>query len=136
MFQSPKVIRLQELTDVLTHHMKSLGVNNVHISTQNNLQRKTFGSLLLMFPDESGKILVMPEQMSTVDLAKENQNLKNELALGKSRHSGLTFIEQSAYLIRSAIKSGQPQKPWPFLPEHLSPDSIYLYRYMSITSVL
>ena len=77
-----------------------------------------------MFPDESGKILVMPEKMSKVDLAKENQKLKHELALIKSTHSGSTCIEQSVSLIRSAIKSGKPQKPWPFLPEHLGPDSI------------
>lgn len=124
LFQYPKVVTLTYLAHLLSTYMHSEGITAVRDSTRKHIRRKLeaeFNDTLHMCPDDKGKILVFPYTLTIYDLAKENHQLKKELESAQIQSSEITsVINKTASHLRSAIKSQEHTKQWPFLPSAMN----------------
>ncbi|KAK0133463.1 hypothetical protein N1851_031026 [Merluccius polli] len=80
LFANPKVMFMTDLTSRLVASMNSKGIIQVKGSTKKHIRRKLereFGGALHIFPDDNGKLLLYPDNLSLRKLVKENHNLKN-----------------------------------------------------------
>ena len=83
---TPDVVTLNSLTQKLTQLMQSNGLVCVRESTKKHIRRKVeseFGSSIHIFPDDKGKLIVVPDSMTISDIAKLYQATKQELAVWK-----------------------------------------------------
>ena len=115
-----------ELTKKLESFLQSRGIEKLRESTKKHITRKLeseFGSLLEIFPDEKGKLLVMPANLDIKTTVKQKINLEKELKRMKSKATDLqSVVDQSAAHLRSAISDIKWTMPWPILPSDLSVD--------------
>ena len=106
---SPDIIALNSLTHKLKQIMHSFGASTVRESTKNHIRRKLeneFGKRIHIFPDEKGRLIVMPDSMNIYDLAKRFQATKQELEKLKAKSPGdISIIDRASDIIRSSIKS-------------------------------
>ena len=82
LFPNPRVLTMVELTASLVLYMKSHGVEEVQVSTKKHIRRKLqgeFGERLLIFPDDTGKLIVIPDNLKITTLAAEQMRMKGEL---------------------------------------------------------
>jgi len=64
---------MNELTTKLELFAQARGIEKLDISTRKHIKRKIdaeFGSSLEIFPDNKGKLLVIPEDLSLKEMAK------------------------------------------------------------------
>ena len=74
LFPNPRVLTMVELTASLVLYMKTHGVEQVQVSTKKHIRRKLqgeFGESLLIFPDDTGNLLVIPDNLKITALAAE-----------------------------------------------------------------
>lgn len=120
LFQHPKVVTLTYLAHLLSTYLHSEGETIVRDSTRKHIRRNLeaeFKDTLHICSDDKGKLLVFPYTLTIYDLAKENHQLKRELESAQSKSSEFaSVINKTASHLRSAIKSQEPTKQWPFLP--------------------
>ena len=90
-------------------------------ATRKHIRRKIeaeFGSILLIFLDDKGKLIVVPENLNAEDIVKMNLVIKNELDILKHHSSNIgKTIDQSSTYIRNSILDMKWKSPWPI---HLS----------------
>lgn len=115
-----KVIPMNSLTSKLESSMLSGGVERMTNSTRKHICRRLeskLESLIDIFPDDKGKLLVVPESVSLKDLVLENQTLRRELRVWKTKSTDVNIIiDQMSSLIRSAIQQDIPPTPWQYHP--------------------
>lgn len=72
-----------------------------------------FGSILLIFLDDKGKLIVVPENLNAEDIVKMNLVIKNELDILKHHSSNIgKTIDQSSTYIRNSILDMKWKSPW------------------------
>ena len=127
LFQQPNVVRLTELTKKLTDTLLSMGVTEVKSSTKKHIQRKLvaeFGESLHMIPDDKGKILVFPDNLSLGEVVKENVRLKEELQVFKENMShNENMVKTVSLMLRNDVKMQEIKMPWPPVPAQLEASS-------------
>ena len=121
---NPDAVPLVTLTDKLKDFISSRGFKDVKDSTKKYVRQKLegiFGDELLIFPDEKGKLLVLPNNLDRQELARRNQMLKKELAVWRSNTMEMTkLLEKAALYIRQSVKEHQMNAPWPLAPADLT----------------
>ena len=133
-FLNPRVFTITEITEQLVSYMNGLGIDEVKPSTKKHMRRKLEGEFkdsINIFPDQYGKLIVVPSNLSITQLAVEYQELKEEHMKYKnvSSHSVIEIVNKAANCIRFEIKVSQrddaKQQAWPPHPDQL--DSEYDY---------
>ena len=66
---------------------------------------KYLGNSLSVYPDNKGKLLVVPHTVTVETVVKENQSLKEELELWKSKSNLDNLIDLASNHLRSKIKN-------------------------------
>lgn len=121
---SQVVITMIELTKKLESFLQTSGTEKLRESTTKHLRRKLeseFGSTFEIFPDEKGKLLVMPANLDIKETVKAKICLEKELKSVRSKTTELqSIIDQSAKHLRNAILDMKWMMPWPILPSDLS----------------
>ena len=124
LLQNPRVVKMTDLTIKLISFMTLAGITSIHNSTRKHIRRcleTEFKDVLQIFPDEKGKLLVMPDSLSVQDLAKENMKLTDEIKSMQITSSGDDgTIDVAASCIIISIKQNKQPQSWPHLPETLS----------------
>ena len=132
------VITMVDLTKTLESFIQSRGTEGLSESTKKHIRRKIeaeFGSTIEIFPDEKGKLLVMPGNLSKKEVVKSKIVLAKELAKMKLKVTEIQgIVDQSAVYMRNAILDMKWATPWPILPsgvciEQFSVPEV-LYRFL------
>ena len=104
--------------------MLSGGVNLLKDSTKKNMHRilkSELAGTVEIFPDDKGKLLMVPCCVSLKDVILENQNLHRELKLWKAKSTDINkIIDQTSSHIRTAIKKDMISTPWPYHPSDVA----------------
>lgn len=104
---SQVVITVIKLTKKLESFLQTRGPEKLRESTTKDLRRKLeseFGSTLDIFPDEKGKLLVMPANLDIKETVKAKILFEKELKSVRSKATELqSIIDQSAKHFRNAI---------------------------------
>jgi hypothetical protein len=128
LFTEPKVIPMTCLSKKVTDCMKSLGVTELKDSTIKHIRRNLeceFQDVLHIFPDDAGKLLVMPDNMSRYKLAKENATLTRQLEqLQRDTQGDYSTIDKAAASLRSVIRNSKVEQEFPRMPSSLDTASI------------
>uniref|UniRef100_UPI00358F0FB3 uncharacterized protein n=1 Tax=Myxine glutinosa TaxID=7769 RepID=UPI00358F0FB3 len=115
MFPNPEVLPMTDLMSRLQTYMESFGVNQVRDSTKKHLrhtlEHELAGSLHI-FPNDKGKLLVYPDSLSMLELAKTTHSLKTELQHARAAKCE-NVITKSALQIRNEIKKQDSSQVWP-----------------------
>lgn len=107
LFANPKVMSMTDLTSRLTASMESKGIIHVKNATKKHIRRKLeheFGGALHIIPDDNGKLLLYPDNLSMRELVKENHNLKI-----KDKDA----VARVAIHLRADIKEQDVPQSWP-----------------------
>ncbi len=115
LIEHPAVVPFTDLTSKLVTEMAECGVTQVAPSTKKHLRRKVeaeFGESLHIIPNDKGKLLVYPDNLTMDELVKVCQNLKDELKEHKSSISE-DIISQVALKIRDDIRNQDITQAWP-----------------------
>ena len=132
------VITMVDLTKKLESFIQSRGIERLSESTKKHIRRKIeaeFGSTIEIFPDEKGKLLVMPGHLSKKEVVKSKIVLEKELEKMKMKVTEIQgIVDQSAVYMRNAILDMKWATPWPILPSHVSIEQFsvpeVLYRFL------
>ena len=93
---------MTELTSKLEVLAQARGKEKLSEATRKYIRRNTeaeFGSILLIFPDDKGKLIVVPDNLSVEDIVKMNLAMKKELDILKHHSSDIDkIIDQSSTL--------------------------------------
>lgn len=115
-----RITPLTVLSARLESHMLTGGVRLLKDSTRKNMHRKLkseLGDSVDIFPDDKGKLLIVPDSVSVRDVALENQALRSELEVWKTNSADANkVIDQASVRIRDAIKRSMTPTPWPYHP--------------------
>ena len=107
---------MTELTSKLEVLAQARGKEKLSEATRKHIKRKIeaeFGSILLIFPDDKGKLIVIPDNLSVEDIVKMNLAMKKELDMLKHRSSDIDkIINQSSTYIHKAILDTKWRSPW------------------------
>lgn len=127
LFPNPRVLTMVELTASLVLYMKTHGMEEVQASTKKHIGRKLQGELkesLLISPDDTGKLLVIPDNLKITMLAAEHMRLKGELNSLKDSTDPLQLIRKAAAYIRAELKKSEAEANlvWPPQPQELDKD--------------
>ena len=137
LFPNPRVLTMVDLTENLVLYMKAHGVEEVRASTKKHIRRKLqgkFGESLLIFPDHSGKLLVIPDNLKITALAAEQMRMKGKLnSLKEGNSDPLQLIRKAAVYIRAELKKSQAQAKlaWPPQPQELDKDYLPLTPFLT-----
>ena len=97
------------------------GKEKLSETTRKHIRRKIeaeFGSILLIFLDHKGKLIVVPENLNAEDIMKMTFVIKKELDILKHHSSNISkIIDQSSTNILNSILDMKWKSPWPI---HLS----------------
>ena len=121
-FPNKKIVAIVSLTTKLESFMLASGIEQVHDSTKKHIHRKLVSELegsVQIFPDDKGKLLMVPNTVTLRDVVVENQILDRELAIWKGKMTDLDkIVDQTASQIRTSIKHLQATTPtpWPCHP--------------------
>ena len=116
-----KIIEVSSLTEQLEFSiLSSTKVKLLKDSTRKHIHRKLeleLGESVNIYPDDKGKLLMVPNSVSLKDVVIENQNLHRELKMWKASLNNFNkIIDQASSQIRSAIKQEKTPTPWPYHP--------------------
>lgn len=99
-FDAQVVVTMIELTKKLESFLQSRGTEKLQESTKKYLREKLeseFGSTLEIFPDEKGKLLVIPANLDIKETVKKMVNLEKEVMSFKSQAKEMQrIVDQSA----------------------------------------
>ena len=115
LYMNPRVLTMIELqlTASLVLYMKAHGVEEVQASTKKHIRRKLqgeFGESLLIFPDDIGKLLVIPDNLKITTLAAKQMRMKGELNSPKEGNTDpLQLIQKAAVYIRAELKKSEAE---------------------------
>ena len=104
--------------------MLSGGIELLCDSTRKHIHRTLkyeLGDSVQIFPDNKGKLLMVPDSVSLQDVVLENQGLRRELEIWKAKVTDFNkIIVQTSSQIRSAIKEDMAPTPWPYHPSDVN----------------
>jgi hypothetical protein len=127
-FHSKKIVLVTSLTMKLESFMLSGGVELLRDSTRKHIHRtlkSELGDSVHLFPDDKGKLLMVPDSVSLQDVVLENQSLRRELEIWKAKVTDFNkIIDQTSSQIRSAIKEDMVPTPWPYHPSDVNSSAI------------
>ena len=129
LFESPRVVRLTELTQVLVVKMNEYGVTEVRQSTKKHIRRKLeieFGSSVHFVPDVNGKQLVYPDKLTISDLVRDVIRLKGDLETITKESDAHKLLQKSAQYLRKDIQDNKIDVPWPPLPSDVHSCTFYI----------
>ena len=132
LFEEPQVIRMTELRKYLLDLFveSGVGLDEVKVSTKKHIHRKIkgeFGESIHVIPDEEGKLLVYPDNLSTSQLVTENQRLKEELLANKQNTSKESMqMRNVSTILRNDVNQHDVQMPWPPLPEEMKDGAAFI----------
>ena len=113
LFPNPRLLTMVELTASLVLYMKAHGVEEVQVSTKKHIRRKLqgeFGESLPIFPDDTGNLLVIPDNLKITTLAAEQMRMKGELnSLKEGNTDPSQLIQKAAVHIRAELKKSEAQ---------------------------
>ena len=118
--------------------MKDQGVEEVWGSTKKHIRRKLeveFGESLSIFPDNNGKLLVVPDSLDNKNLSSQLMSIKKELDSLRENSSDLTqSVRKVAKLIRNELKTTHTEEDlsWPPNPEELDKDYLSLTPFVTL----
>ena len=105
--------------------MKEKGHPSLGDGTRKNLKAKLqleFGEYLHISPDKKGKLPVVPGSLSFQEIATAYVETKTELDLLKQNSIDKTkLIDQTASVLRSAVKNETKPSSWPIHPDDVMP---------------
>ena len=114
---------MTELTSKLEVLAQARGKEKLSEATRKHIRRKLeaeFGSILLIFPDDKGKLIVVPDNLSVEDIVKMNLAMKKELDILKYPSSDTDkIIDQSSTYIHKSIMDMKWKSPWPTHPSDI-----------------
>ena len=87
---------MTELTSKLEVLAQARGKEKLSEATRKHIRRKIeaeFGSILLIFPYDKGKLIVVPENLSVEDIVKMNLAMKKELDILKHHSSDKSILD-------------------------------------------
>ena len=138
------VITMVDLKKKLESFIQSRGIEGLCESTKKHIRRKIeaeFGSTIEIFPDEKGKLLVMPGNLSKKEVVKSKIVLEKEFEKMKLKVTEIQgIVDQSALYMRNAILDMKWGTPWPILPSDVSieqfsvPEVLYRFLMVLLTS--
>lgn len=137
LFPNSRVLTMVELTANLVLYMKAHDVEEVQASTKKHIRRKLqgeFGESLLIFPDDNGKLLVIPDNLKITTLAAKRIRMKGELnSLKEGNSDPLQLIRKAAVYMRSKLMKSQAQANlgWPLQPQELDKDYLPLTPFLT-----
>lgn len=118
-----KVVPVAQLTEKLEAFMSSKG-EALKTATKKNIRRKLeseLGNSIHIFPNDSGKLLLVPDSLSFKDVVHDDDNLRKELAIWKVKLSDANKItDQASSQIREVIRIDTKPTAWPCHPSDLS----------------
>lgn len=118
-----KIVALASLTKNLESSIISRG-GNLRAYTKKHIRRtleSELGDSVDIFPDDKGKLLMVPDSVSLEDVVLENQTLHRELRVWTSKVTNSNkIIDQSSRQIRSAIKKDMTSTPWLYHPSDVN----------------
>lgn len=92
---SKKIVLISSLTTKLESFMLSGGNKLLPDSTRKHIRRRLeceLGDSVQIFPDDKGKLLMVPDSASLQDVVLENQGLRRELGIWKAKVTNLNQI--------------------------------------------
>ena len=93
-------------------------------TTKKNIRRRLesqLGSSIHIFPNDSGKLLLVPDSFSFKGVVLDNDNLRKELAIWKVKLTDANNItDQASPQIREVIRREMKPTIWPCHPSDLS----------------
>ena len=116
-----QVMEMVTLRQKLELLLQAKGVNELKESTKKHLSRRLeseLGNSIHIYLDNHNKLLVVPGNISFKDAIVENQILKRELALWKSKEATMV-IDKASSCIRSNIQNEQIPTPFPYHPSEI-----------------
>lgn len=129
MLPNKQIVPVATLTTRMENFMKSRGFN-INESTKKHIKRKLLsevGSIIQIYKDEAGKLLVIPDSVTMQDVVLENNKLRNELKIRRAKSSDIkTIIQQASCYVRTSIQECCLPSPWPYHPSDLENKSINL----------
>ena len=112
--------------------------NVLRISAKKNIRRRLeteFGDSVHIFPNQSGKLILVPDNLPLQDVVLENDNLRHELQLWKGKVTDSNkVIDQASSKIRESVKRAMTQTRWPYHPSDVSnniPTTPQLHRFFT-----
>ena len=131
-----QVTTLVDLTSKLVQFLREAGLQQILDSTKKHLKRKLvseFRSAISMFPNERGRIIFLPVNVSASKLASEIVELKQELKQYRIESEKSSKIAKyAALLLRSEAKSFQSPLAWPPLVSQLQSNDFPLPRHLNM----
>ena len=115
-FPSKKIVPIASLTAKLESFMLASGIEQMHDSTKKHIHRKLvseFEGSVQIFPDDEGKLLMVPDTMTLRDVVVENQILERELAIWNyarylsAYYAQMTTVPEMYPCVYEAFNSGQ-----------------------------
>lgn len=88
----------------------------------------------MIFPDDNGKLLVIPDNLKITTLAAEQMRMKGELkSLKEGNSEPLKLVQKAALFIRDQLKKSQEQANlgWPPQPQQLDKDYLPLTPFIT-----
>ena len=122
-----RAIEFKEVLAQLQLEMENFGIDKTSIKTaKHNLRRTLERSLegLCFVNDDSGKLIMFPNNLDLKALVLENQALKNEISELKSCSENVKMIANVAGIIRDEISKMNDTMPWPPSETDFTPDKV------------
>ena len=128
LFSNPEVMMMTDITSRLVDSMKTFGVEKVQDSTKKNIRKRIeteFGNSLHIIPDDNGRLLLYPDNLTIQALVRENQSLKKQLK-HLSKGDDQELRTKSAKQLRADIKTKATvtDQSWPPEIESCKSDAI------------
>lgn len=115
-----RIVPITSLTARLESSMLSGGIKHIRDSTKKHIRRRLEAELVnsvQIFPDDKGRLLMVPDSVTLQDAVLEVQSLRRELEIWKSKVTDLNKVsDQVSSRLRSAIKESMAPTPFPFHP--------------------
>ena len=75
------------------------------------------GNSIHIFPDNKGKFLVVPDNVTMQDIVEENQILERDINVWKTKSTNINkTTDRTSSHIRFAIRKDMKPTPWPYHP--------------------
>ena len=118
-----KVVPVAQLAQNLEAFMLSKG-EALKTATKKNIRKRLeseLGNSIHIFPNDSGKLLLVPDSLLFKDVVLDNDNLCKELAIWKVKLTDDNKItDQASSQIREVIRRDMKPTAWPCNPSDLS----------------
>ena len=116
------VLPIAQLTEKLAAFMSSKG-EALKTATKKNIRRRLeseLGDSVHIFPNNSGKLLLVPDSLSFKDAVLDNYKLRKKLAICKKLTDANKITDQASSQISEAIRRDMKPTSWPCHPSDLS----------------